>query len=186
VGVTGRKLIVIDKLTQASKAKVVYVSKDENVTKGSATDQATISADFTAAYANGASSGSFTAAAGALDGGTAGWAVNNVNVAKYVNKDDPDGGTPTGVKVAVIKPGKLLKLVGKTLGDVPIDIFGSGAPTPGGMATVFCVTNGGETTCHCTEFAEATCTYKLIAGDTGAKLVCKGGGPDGTCAALSP
>jgi hypothetical protein len=174
IGVSAKKLIVIDKLTAASKAKVVFVAKDMAVTKGSGLSTSDISASFDFDYANGATAGSFTIPSGASDG-TDGWTVNKATVAKYVNKSAPGG--PTGAKVAVIKPTKLLKIVGKDLGDLPIDIFTTGAPDPSGVDTVYTVTNGGHTNRHCTNFSGADCTYKLIAGGTGAKLVCKPGSP---------
>jgi hypothetical protein len=165
--VVAKKLIVVDKLTLASKAKLVYVAKDAAVTKGTGTDTADISATFDVAYD--AEAGAFAVPAGALVGKT-GWKVNRPTVAKFVNKDAPSGGG-TEVKVAVIKPSKLLKLVAQGLGDGDeLDIITAGAPT-GSVFTAYCVTNGGETTCHCTEFS--ACSYKSIAGDTGAKLVCK-------------
>jgi hypothetical protein len=86
--------------------------------------------------------------------------------------------------VAVIKPGKLLKLVGLGLGDTPIDILGAGAPSTqpvGAVVTAYCVDNGADTICHCSAFPE--CSYQMIAADTGAKLVCKNGVADTDCAA---
>jgi hypothetical protein len=96
-----------------------------------------------------------------------------------VNKSAPGG--PTEAKVVVIKPGKLLKLVGKGLGDTPLDILGAGDPGMGGVQTAYCVTNGLEKNCHCSEFT--ACAFKLIAGGTGAKLVCQEGIGDGSCPA---
>jgi hypothetical protein len=164
----GTKFIVVDKLTAASKAKMVFVSKDQTcgITKGSGTDAATIGAWLWVTY------GSFAGHVHAVFGvsnGTKGWLVNKATVAKYVNKDAPTDGA---VKVAVVKPGKLLKLVGKSLGDDPLDIFGAGDLT-GGSPDVnweFRVDNGAESNSHCGAF---DCSYKLIAADTGAKLVCK-------------
>lgn len=51
VPVTGRKLVVTDKLTAASRAKVVFVALDAAVTKGAGTDPATIQATFDVSYA---------------------------------------------------------------------------------------------------------------------------------------
>jgi hypothetical protein len=182
IPVTPKKLIVVDKLTAASKAKVVYVSKDQaaGITKGTGTDPAQISVQFDMLYGNEAAAGSFTLPAGASDG-TAGWVVNKSTVAKYVNKNAPGG--PTEAKVGVVKPGKLLKLVGKGLGDTPLDVFGAGDPV-GSVFTAYCVDNAGDEFCHCSEFTG--CTYKLIAGDTGAKLVCKRGEGDPGCNAVVP
>ena len=183
IGVVPKKLIVVDKLAKATKAKLVYVSKDKDagITKGTSTDVGQISVQFNVAYGNGSAAGAFTLTAGASNG-TSGWLVNKETVAKYVNKDAPSG--PTEAKVAVIKPDKLLKLVGKGLGDTPFDIMGGGDPNPGTVSTAYCVTNDGETNCHCSTFTG--CAYKLIAGDTGAKLVCKTGTADGGCAAAPP
>jgi hypothetical protein len=177
VPVVPKKLIVVDKLSAASKAKLVYVSKDQaaGITKGAGTDVAQIDVRFDVAYDGASVAGSFTLPAGASDG-TSGWLVNKHTVAKYVNKDAPGG--PTQAKVAVVKPGKLLKLVGKGLGDETFDILAAGAPG-GSVRTRYCVTNGGDENCHCSEFTG--CAYKLIAGDTGAKLVCKTGTGDATC-----
>lgn len=180
VGVIPTKLIVVDKLAGAGKAKTVYVSKDQaaGITKGASTDPTQITVRFDVVYGNGSAAGAFTLPAGASNG-TDGWLVNKTTVAKYVNKDAPSG--PTQAKVGVVKPGKLLKLVGKGLGDEPLDIFGVGDPGAEGVQTAYCVTNGGEETCHCSAFTG--CAYKLIADETGAKLVCKTGAADPACVA---
>lgn len=161
------KLVVVDKEEVAGKAKLVFVSKDPAITKGAGTDPATISAALDVGYD--AEDGGFTVETGASDG-TAGWLVNKPTVAKFVNKNAP--GDPTEAKVAVVKPGKVLKLVGKGLGDRKLDILTAGAPS-GDVTVVFSVDNDGELFRHCTAFGE--CAYKLIAADTGAKLVCKNG-----------
>jgi hypothetical protein len=137
----------VDKLAAGGKAKVVYVSKDRGagITKGTGTDAAQIGVRFDVAYGNGSTAGAFTLPAGALSGSD-GWKVNKPTVAKYVNKDAPSG--PTQAKVGVVKPGKLLKLVGKGLGDVPLDILTAGDPGAGGVHTAYCVTNAGEAFCH--------------------------------------
>jgi hypothetical protein len=181
IGVIGRKLVIVDKVAAAGLAKVVYVSKDRaaGITKGSGTDQAGIEATFVVGYAAAAGrihmpSGAFAAAEG--------WQVSGPTVAKFVNRDAPGGGTVA--KVGVIKQGRLLKVVGKGLGDGPvIDILTAGAP-PGDVHTAFTVDNAGEINSHCSTFAG--CVYKLIAGGTGAKLVCRNSTADPTCAALAP
>lgn len=175
IGVTAKKLIVIDKREKAGKAKVVFVAKDANVTKGAGLDPNLIGVQFGVKYGNGSAAGAFTVAAGVMNG----WVVNKDTVAKYVNKAAPTG--PTQAKVAVIKPMKLLKLVGKGLGDAPLDILGAGDPGAGGVQTAYCVTNGGEENCHCSAFTG--CVYRSIAAGTGAKLVCKEGTPDDACPA---
>lgn len=178
IPVTPTKLIVIDKLSAATKAKTVFVAKDPAATKGAGLDPELISVQFDAKYSNGSAAGAFTIPAGTANG----WVANKATVAKFVNKSAPAG--PTEAKVTVIKPSKILKLVGKGLGDVPLDILGAGDPNPGTVETAYCVTNDGETNCHCSTFSG--CTYKSIAAGTGAKLVCKNGTGDAGCAALGP
>jgi hypothetical protein len=170
VGVTSNKLVVVDKLASSSQAKFAYVSKDQTagITKGTGTDVGAISAMFSFTYDS--AGGAFTLPAGESDG-TQGWQVNSDTVAKFVNKNAPSG--VTGAKVAVIKPGKLLRIVGKSLGDTPVDLF-AGAPT-GSIVTEYAVTNGGDTFRHCSEFV--TSDWKEIAGGTGRKLVAKNGIP---------
>jgi hypothetical protein len=180
IGVIPTKLIVVDKLAAAGRAKLVYVSKDQaaGITKGTGTDVGQISIRFDVIYGNGGGAGAFTLPAGAGNG-TDGWLVNKDTVAKYLNKDAPGGATQA--KVAVIKPGKLLKLVGKGIGDVPLDVVVGGDPGGGGVQTAYCVMNGGERYCHCSDFTG--CTYKPIASGTGAKLVCHSGVADALCPA---
>jgi cysteine-rich repeat protein len=180
LGVQPLKLVVVDKIALAGTAKTVFVAKDAGVTIGSGTDVGDISVRLDLAYAGGEAVGSFLVDAGASDG-TEGWLVNKPTVAKFVNKAAPQGGTQG--KVAVVKPGNLLKLAGRGLGDVPFDILGAGAP-PASVYAAYCVANGGTEYCHCAEFT--SCSYKPIAADTGAKLACKDGVPDPTCVATAP
>jgi hypothetical protein len=70
----------------------------------------------------------------------------------------------------VIKSGKLIKHVAKSLGDTPIDI--STAPQ-GNVRIVHTVTNDGETNRHCAELVPHGCAHKMIAAGTGYKLVCR-------------
>ena len=178
LGVSARKLIVVDKISAAGRAKVVYVSKDTAIHKGTAESTEDIGVSFSFGYDS--VSGGFIVPTGALTGNS-GWKVNTATVAKFVNKDAPDG--PTGVKVAVIKPAKLLKIVGKNVGDTPIDLFAGGPPV-GPVRTSYEITNGGDVTRHCSEFDPANpahvVTFKEIAGGLGRKLVAKRGDP-ATC-----
>jgi endonuclease/exonuclease/phosphatase family metal-dependent hydrolase len=175
VPVAATKLIIVDKTEAAGKAKSVFVSKDAGAAKGAATDLDTIAVRFDVTYDS--TSGAFTLPAGASDG-TGGWLVNKEKVAKYVNKAAPGG--LGGAKVGIVKPGKLLKLVGPSLGDEPLDLFADEEPD-GSVFTAYTVTNGSDVNAHCSEFP--TCSFKAIAGGTGRKLVCKSGIPDPTCAA---
>jgi len=171
IGVTGLKLIVLDKLAAASKAKAVFVVKDPGIDKGTGTDAATISGSMNIQYDT--SSGSFAMPSGA------GWLVNKTTVAKYVNKQAPTGGS---VKVSVIKPGNLFKVVAKSLGETSLDI--STAPS-GSVFVAANVTNGAESNSHCTAFT--ACVHKVIAGGGNFKLICKGSAvADPTCSANGP
>jgi len=173
--VRGKKLVIVDRTARGAGARVAYVAKDRKagaIDKGSGRDVGAIAVDFSVAYGNGATRGSFTLPAGAHDG-TSGWRANKAKVARYVNRAAPGG--PTGAKVAVIKPGKVLKIVGRSLGDDPIDVLGAGDPGDAGIVTVYTVTNGGFARRHCTAFP--SCRYRSIASDRGVKLVCKRGTP---------
>jgi len=181
VGITGKKLVIVDKLTAAGKAKIAYVAKDLPADKGATNDPTQISATLEYQSSTLGASGSASMPQGA------GWLVNKSTVAKYVNKDAPAGAG--AVKVAVIKPQKLLKAVLKDLGDSgsKIDIFGAGDAAPGAVdvATQFTVTDGATVRRHCGEFTG--CARKIIGGGTGAKVVCKSAVPGGsvTCPAAS-
>jgi hypothetical protein len=171
VPITGLKLIVVDKIASAGQAKAVFVSKDPTIMKGPGTDATQISAILDVAYD--ASSGIFDMPQGG------GWVVNSSSVAKYVNKTAPTGGA---TKVSAIKPGSLVKVVGKSLGDVPLDI--STAPS-GPVYVADTIVNGPDTTRLCTQFNG--CVHKSVAGGTGYKLVCKGNSTgDAACSATPP
>ena len=164
ISINGVKLIIVDKIVVSNTAKAVFVSKDPNITKGTGTNVAAISSQLDISYD--AESGTFVNPVGGF------WLVNKDTVAKYVNKDAPSGG---GTKVSVIKPGKLLRNVGKSLGDSPIDISSapSGVPISGDVTVVYTINNDG-TFRHCAGFAGgASCSHKSIAGGTGWKLSCK-------------
>jgi cysteine-rich repeat protein len=175
IPVAATKLIVVDK--GAAGAKAVFVAKDAAISKGAGTDVAAIGVTLDLTYDNGtdaASAGQFVAAIGSPS-----WLVNRPSVAKYVNKTAPAGG---GTRVTVVKPGTLVKLVGRNTGDTPLDILNQ-AGAPGGVAgTAYCIDNDGEGRCFCSTFP--ACTWKSIAGGTGAKLVCRNGTGDAACAAL--
>ena len=167
IPVTPLKLIIVDKLVASSSAKAVFVVKDAAVTKGPGTDVSTVSSVLEIAYD--AEFGAFNNPSGAN------WLVNKTTVAKYVNKPAPSGGA---TKVSVVKPAKLIKNVGKSLGDTPIDIS---TPPVGDVHAVYLITNGGGQFRHCGQFTGSTCAHKNIAGGTGWKLVCKGNGSPDTC-----
>lgn len=172
------KLIVVDKVAAAGTAKVVFMVKDASVAKGASLDPEQIAVAFSVRYGNRSPDGAFTVPAGTANG----WVVNKAAVAKYVNRQAPAG--PTQAKVAVIKPGRLLKFVGKGLGDVPLDLLAGGDPSGQWIYTSYCVDNAGDVNCHCSEFTG--CTLRAIAGGTGGKLACKTGTGDGSCRASQP
>lgn len=171
IPVVGTKLIIVDKTVASSSAKAVFVAKDANISKGADTDTSTVFAELGVSYDG--NSGSF-----GMPGGL-GWIVNKDTVAKYLNNAAPSGG---GVKVAVLKPGALIKVVGKSLGDSAIDIS---APPTGDVFVTHMISNGGFVGRHCTRFG--SCAHKVIAGGTGYKLVCTGDSTgDPTCSGAPP
>ena len=155
---------------------MVYVSRDDDITKGAGLDIEQISVDFFVRYGNNAAAGAFNVPAGIYNG-TSGWLANKPTVAKFVNRAAPVSGD-TDAKVVVVKPGKLAKLVGKSVGDITLDLEGAGDPGAQGIKTMFRVTNGAEVNRHCSHFTD--CSYKVLGGGTGAKLVCRLGAP-ATC-----
>jgi hypothetical protein len=175
VGVPAKKLVIIDKTALVGKAKVVFVSKlDGGITKGAEGDPSQLSATFSVGYGDNSSVlGSFT-----LPGG--GWIVNKSTVAKYVNLPAPTGG---GVKVGVVKPGKVAKVVAHSLGDSPAIDLSAGAPSDaGGIVAIITVQNGNDGSTHemCAKFSTdlgSSVSYKQIAGGAGYKLVAKNGVP---------
>jgi hypothetical protein len=172
IPITGLKLIIVDKTASSGTAKAVFVAKDPGIAKGAGTDPNLIFAELGVAYD--AERGLFEMPSGSA------WVANKDTIAKYTNGDAPSGGA---VKVSIIKPGLLVKVVGKSLGDTAIDI--SNAPT-GNVYVTHSVFNGGEGFRHCTVFGGG-CIHKPIAGGTGHKLICKeNSSGDPTCAGAPP
>jgi pimeloyl-ACP methyl ester carboxylesterase len=171
-GVPGTKLVVVDKIAATGKAKTVFVAKgDADIAKGVDGDPALLEGRLEVFYTDAPSSvvGSFLIPPP--------WLVNKATVAKYVNKLAPTDGD---VKVAVVKPGSVAKVVAKGLGDGQAIDLSTGAPGPGGVSVVFSVNNSNDFSMHrmCTRFSVgdgSTVVYKSIAGGTGYKLVGKGG-----------
>lgn len=75
IGVVPKKLVVVDKLAVAGKAKLVFVSKDTaaGITKGTGTDVDMISVDFALAYANGSAGVPSRCRRARARAATAGW-----------------------------------------------------------------------------------------------------------------
>jgi len=179
--ISAKKLVVIDKTQSSGTSKTLFLSKDRAILKGTGLDVGDISLRLEVSYAGaaGSTAGAFVVPAGA---GTdrSGWKTNRATLAKYLNKDAPSG--PTTTKVALVKPGKVAKLVAKGVGDLPLDVLRAGAPQGDGVHTTLEVTNGSETHRHCSLFPTERCKWKTIAKGAGAKLVCKKG-EGGACAA---
>ena len=186
-GVPAKKLILLNKVVTAGKAKTVYVAKnDAGIQKGAAGDPALLAASFGWFYeTEGASSvaGCFTQIHETSERNR--WIKNTESVAKYVNKDAPITSLPTSTKVIVVKPAKVAKVVALGLGDPGVgngNLF-LGAPTAAdGIHTVLTIENGNDSSTHrmCTQFAAdlgSTVVMKEIAGGTGRKLVAKDGVP---------
>jgi hypothetical protein len=167
IGVTGIKLIIIDK---GASSKAVAVSKDPLINKGAGTNIATVSGSMQVKFD--ATAGEWEMNAGAN------WLTNNAAIAKYINAAAPSGGS---VKVGKVKPATLFKVVAKSTGDTPIDIS---APPSGSLYVALNVTNAGDTYQHCSEYTLGTCSHKVISG--GFKLVCKGAIADSACNAATP
>jgi hypothetical protein len=190
--ITGRKLVIVDKTAMpVPAAKLVSVSKlDPGIQKGAPLSGApvvppgltgAIEVTYTgcgpaAVLPSDPCAGTVPAAAAyALP---ADWFVNKGTVAKYVNRDAPAGAGH--VKVAVVKPGKVAKVVARGLGEGPeLDLVASGKPDPAGVLVVFTVSNAldGETYRMCTRYEQSAVAFKAIAADAGRKLVARGGVP---------
>lgn len=181
VGITAKKLIVLDALAAAGRAKTVFVSTDAGIAKAGGTDVNDIGAHVEIVY--GSTRGSFVVPRGASVSGGPGWTANTDRVAKYQNDSAPDG--PTTTKVAVVKLGRLLKLVARGLGENPLDVLNEGAPQDD-VSVAYCVENGNDTTCHCTQFASSTCSWKPVAKGVGAKLTCRRGVGEASCSGTLP
>jgi cysteine-rich repeat protein len=168
IPVLGKKLLVS---TTPSGTKMLFLTKDAAVIKGAGTDPADIDATLHVAFDT--VHGEFEMPAGGN------WLLNKATVARYVNRTAPTGGA---VKISLIRPGLLVKVVGKSLGDTPLDIS---TPPSGLVSVAHGVVNGGDEHWHCTQFS--ACTHTVIAGGTGRKLVCRGSSTgDATCAARVP
>ena len=180
IGITARKLIVIDKLESLNKAAVRLFSLDPRITKGSGTSVADIGAtlDITIeANSPGPITGAYSIPQGFSE--TAGWRVNNGTLAKYVNPGAPGG--PTQTRVVAVGEAAFLKFSAKGLGDLPMPLsdlrFG-----PFDVQIRFTVLNGDQTITHCTVFHSDSCMFPVIGNGTGHKLQCRDGQAVPDCA----
>ena len=102
--------------------------------------------------------GGFAVPAGASSGDV-GWVSNTTSAASYLNAVSPMG--PTGARSVTVVPARKLKLVAKSLGDVPFY-----ENTGEDILSLFTVRNGSERFVYCTRFAAAEITYaasKIVA-----------------------
>ena len=165
IGISADKLLIIDKTAVNGTSKVIFVSHDPNISKGTADDPAEIEATLHIYYDD-------APANDALFRLPSPWLKNKPTVAKYLNKNAPTGG---GVKVGLVKPTKLAKVIARSLGDLShIDI----ASPPGTGITVMLTitdTSDGSTERLCTNFTSIE--HKAISGGTGHKLKAEAGTP---------
>jgi hypothetical protein len=175
-GITGLKLILVDKYTSSAKAKVVFVSKDTvpgAIHKGVESDPPALTGTVEIF-----DKGDPTNLA-VYDLAGANWIVNKSTVAKYVFKTAAPGAE--GVKVVVVKPDLLLKVVGKNLGDGDAATGSQSATdldlaslSPGSALRVrVTIANATDGSTHvmCSDFSVDTAAS--IAAGTGYKIVSK-------------
>ena len=161
-------------LRDGSSPKVEYVSSDKfgGIAKGDGTDPDTISAEF---FFTQTGNGGFSLAVpeGAFYQ-SSGWKKNDAKRAEYRNTLAPAG--PSPVRRASIVSGRRLKLSARDVGGFA---FAGGDDTP--VYTGYCVTNAGETVCHCSAFTD--CSLKVTGNGT--SLRCRKGGIDPGCRAVT-
>jgi hypothetical protein len=183
-GIVGLKLILVDKYASAAKAKAVFVSKDQvpgAIHKGVEADPPAMSGTVEIFDKNDPANVAVYDLAGAN------WIVNKAAVAKYVFKTAATG--TEGVKVVVVKPDLLLKVVGKNLGDGDAATGSQGASdldlaglSPGDELRVrVTVVNVSDNSTHimCSDFTVDTAAS--IAAGTGYKISSKTSTAPGSC-----
>jgi hypothetical protein len=184
VPVSGAKLLMIDKYAASSKAKLVLVLKDStpgSITKGLSADPAGLSGSVEIYPLSNPSN----RAVYALDGTN--WVTNKDKVAKLKNSSAAPGGG--GVKRAVVKPDKLIKVVAKNLGDGDVapgdqdgnDIDLSSLAPSDVLIAVVTIDNANDGSTHrmCAQFESPT--IQSIAGGTGTKVLSKSSTLPATC-----
>jgi hypothetical protein len=180
IPVAASKLSILQKYSHyTSWDEVQFNASDPAVTKGAGTDPNDISVRFDVEYGKWHGKGEWLAPAGVGYG----WLVNDPVRAKFF---DPDAGeVGHDMRKVLIRANKSLKLTAWTFGIAPwgaIDPSNVGSPN-GPVYTAYCVTNGAETNCHCTEFAMCTWTHSGGYLTEVGRVRCKGGVGDPTCRA---
>ena len=130
VPIAARKVIVVDRPIDPARSKVIFVAKDAAISKGAGTSLEDISVQLTVSYATGFQTGVVSIPSGSANG----WRSNTAAAARYTNAAAPDG--PSDAKLALIRPGLLLKLVTKGPGEVPLNAL-AGGPPPDPVRTAF-------------------------------------------------
>jgi hypothetical protein len=168
-GVGGAKLVVRDRTALGSGSKVVFLARDGSagITAGSDDDPNAIQASLEIHLPYG-SSGRFDLPTGAWDGAS-GW-KHSGKVTRFLNRAAPAGAS--AAKVALVKRDSLIKLVGRDLGDTPLDLVAA-SPITGPVETIFTVQNGEETHRFCSRFT--SCRFKAGGGGLIASLTCSDG-----------
>ncbi len=168
VQILGKKLQIIDTTPKNGKSKAVFVAKDSLIVKGAAGDPGLLDGSFRFFYVDTPANGSD------MDLSLGSWDKNTDAIARYKNVTAPVGGD---VKVAVIKPNKVLKVVAKDKGAVDI----SSPPGSGGVVVVVTVDNGNDLsqtrmcTLFSTGFGSQVIWKELGGGFIGHKLTVKNG-----------
>src|SRR5262249_42540493 len=140
IPIVGRKLIIVDKSTLIGTGNATFVAKDGHVGKGSGTDPRHIEATLHVAYD--AVQGAFVMPRGTH------WLTNFPSIANDVNFKAPAGGA---VRVSLIEPGKLLKMIADSVGDRPVDMS---EELHGPVYVMYAIVNAGEETRLCTQFTQ--------------------------------
>jgi len=167
IPVPGKKVTIVDKTAINGTAKITSLQKAPNITKGSGGNPALLDGSVEIFYSSSSSGGAFLPLPPP-------WAVNTATVAKFLNKSAPAG--PSPVKVAIVKNGKIAKVVSKGLGGMDI----SSPPGVSGVTVVFTVENGNDSSIHrlCTRYSLGDGSFvqhKVIAGGLGYQLKLKNG-----------
>ena len=169
IGVTIKKMTVVDKTALNGSSKLVIKSKDAAVVSGPSGDPADVSGMVRVFYTDDPGNASTL-------GLPFPWLKNTDKVVKYQNKLAPAGASL--VRNGVVKPGKGYTISAKGKGSLDI----STPPGPGGVTVVLVVNNAldGSNNRSCTRFSVAEGSrvdHKAIAGGLGFKLTLKDGQP---------
>jgi hypothetical protein len=125
-------------------------------------------------------SAEYAVPAGAFQG-SAGWRRNRPKRALFLNRKAPAG--PTVVKKIVVDAGDGLLLLAKGLGDTPITVPVTGAPSEA-VDVQYAVTSGDVTGRRCLHFDAADCGYEALDEGAGGELDCREGDLDPGCTAF--